>query len=83
MHKMELGDSVYAAERIMKKRIRKVSLFLLRKRTQHYIQRLRNSHPRSHITSLMYLVRFIVNRRFATNAYPLRLHQNNFDENAL
>lgn len=25
MHKMELGDSVYAAERIMKKRIRKVS----------------------------------------------------------
>ncbi|CAG9585660.1 unnamed protein product [Danaus chrysippus] len=26
MHKMELGDSVYAAERIMKKRTRKVSL---------------------------------------------------------
>lgn len=25
MHKMELGDRVYAAERIMKKRIRKVS----------------------------------------------------------
>lgn len=35
MHKMELGDSVYAAERIMKKRIRKVSLLLLRERTQY------------------------------------------------
>lgn len=29
MHKMELGDSVYAAERIMKKRIRKVSFISL------------------------------------------------------
>lgn len=34
MHKMELGDSVYAAERIMKKRIRKVSFVsFFRKRT--------------------------------------------------
>lgn len=29
MHKMELGDSVYAAERIMKKRIRKVSFIFI------------------------------------------------------
>jgi hypothetical protein len=29
MHKMELGDSVYAAERIMKKRIRRVSFYLI------------------------------------------------------
>lgn len=36
MHKMGLGDSVYAAERIMKKRIRKVSFnYFLRKQTPH------------------------------------------------
>lgn len=29
MHKMELGDSVYAAERIIRKRIRKVSFISL------------------------------------------------------
>lgn len=36
MHKMELGDSVYAAERIMKKRIRNVS-FLLQNQRHHTI----------------------------------------------
>lgn len=48
MHKMELGDSVYAAERIMKKRIRKVSVIIWAGTLD---LELRNLHARSHIAA--------------------------------
>lgn len=69
---MELGDSVYAAERIMKKRIRKVSLLLLRKRTQHIFWPCETVEITYHPP--IYLVRFAVNCLFCNNALPASKH---------